>query len=378
MKHFKTVSNLLIIALLALTLAGCASNVDSVPAIVLPSLGSLPAPAPAPAPAPSPAEEAPVPAAEVVAPADELLYGVTPIVKDADSATDVYIAFTGDSHVRAIEGEDGSMGYSKLATISKYAQAYTDDLLLLDAGGTFVRPEYGPEVAGAVASAFSVIGYDAVVPGDSDYEYGYQTLLDVDGMMEDVALLSANTFYESNGDFLFQPYQVYAFGDFKVAVTGLTTPDTKALYPEGTEGVGFISDQIVANAQIAVDYLNQIADYVIVLGHIGNSDTITSEEIISYLDGIDLFIDGHNHESVNKMVGSTLLVSAGSFLNNVGVVHLTVDGNEANVAETFFISSSDVLNPSESALMKANGVTSVPSDSEIDALVAATAENLGL
>lgn len=313
--------------------------------------------------------------------ASDLPYGVEPIVKSDSGAKefDLYVVHSNDVHGRIVPS-DGGMGYSKLSTMLKTARVVTgNNLLLLDAGdvthGTNLANVFEGET---VITLLNMLGYDAMAPGNHDFNYGYQHLLEEVKLSEELGgmkILAANIL-DADGYNIFQPYQLYDFNGFKVCVIGLTTPDTVTkAHPKYTQGLVFWSDEIVEAAQYAIDLAHQIADYVIVLGHIGldadGSSGITSDWISSSLTGIDLFVDGHSHTVLENglKVGDTLIVSTGEYLKNVGVVQIHVKDGKATSTTAMLIPAEDVLNPEESALAKAYGITAIPNDPEVDAYV---------
>lgn len=333
----------------------------------------------------APAEEA-APAVEAVAeeaaPAQELPYGVTPIIKAEGGSDDfnLYIVHTNDVHGRIVEGEDGSLGYAKLSTLLQMGRSVTDNILVFDAGdvlhGTNLANVFQGESVGTI---LTMLGYDAVAPGNHDFNYGYERLVELAGESEAAGgpkVLSANILYDEDGTFVFQPYQVYSFNGFDVVVIGLTTPDTKTkAHPRYTEGLTFWDDSYAQYAQAAVDLANELGDYVIVLGHVGldadGSSGITSDWICSNINGIDLFIDGHSHTILeNGMeVNGTLIVSTGQYLNNIGLVEVQVRDGEAVDENAILIPASEVIDPSTSGLAKMAGITQVADDPAVTAYV---------
>lgn len=395
MKRFSKIVSIALVALLAIALVGCSttSTVESVPEIVLPAAApATPAPSPAPAPAPAPvpasadepvAEEVVEVVAPAVAeePADEYPFGVTPIVKNTqgDDVFDLFIIHTNDVHARVTAGEDDGAGYAKLATIIKTARSITNNVLVLDAGDVTHGTNFANLFNGATIGDLLIMsGYDAVAPGNHDFNYGIDNLLALSDAAEEVSdlkVLSANI-TDEDGYLLFQPYQLYDFNGFKVCVIGLTTPDTKTKsHPKNTEGVEFDNPVIYQNAQAAIDLAHEIADYVVVLGHIGTvadgESGLTSAIICENIDGIDLFVDGHSHSvlSGDNYVNGTLIVSAGEYMQNIGVVDILVKDGEVASEDAFLIASSDVLDPANSALAKQYGIVDVPDDPEVAAYI---------
>ena len=316
-------------------------------------------------------------AAETVYP-----YGVTPIVKNdqGSSEFDLFIVHTNDVHGRIMEGEDGSAGYSKLSTLIDMARSITDNILLLDAGDTFHGTNLANMFEGqTVAEIMDIVGYDAMVPGNHDFNYGAERLEEIAEWAEDNAafrILSANI-TDEEGYNVFQIYQVYDFNGFKVCVLGLTTPDTKTKsHPKNTEGLDFISDEVVESAQYAIDLAHELCDYVIVLGHLGvvpdGESGITSTYVCENLDGIDLFVDGHSHTVMDggEMVNDTLIVSTGQYMNNVGVVQIHVKDGVGTITDAFLIPAEEIINPAESEFFASLGITEIPSNAVVDQYIA--------
>ena len=139
------------------------------------------------------------------------------IVKSNDGLKefDLYVVHTNDVHGRIEEGD--GIGYAKLATLVKMGRSVTDKDLLLDAGdvthGTTLTNLFQGETAGVL---LDMLGYDAVVPGNHDFNYGKERLIEAAKLAEkysNIKVLSANILDE-NGQMVFQPYQLYYFDGF--------------------------------------------------------------------------------------------------------------------------------------------------------------------
>jgi 2',3'-cyclic-nucleotide 2'-phosphodiesterase (5'-nucleotidase family) len=279
------------------------------------------------------------------------------------------------------------MGYSKLATMLKMGRALTDNILLLDAGdvthGTNLANMFEGEPVGVL---LDMLKYDAVAPGNHDFNYGKDRLIEAAKFAEEntgIKVLSANVL-DADGYLVFQPYQVYDFNGFKIAVVGLTTPDTATkTHPKNVAGLSFMDDIIIQNAQAAIDVARTMVDYVIVLGHIGldydGASGITSDLICNNVKGIDLFVDGHSHTVLEQgmMVNGTLIVQTGSYMQNVGVVQIHVKNGKVTATYPMLIPAKDVLDPKNSEMAKAYGITDIPNDPQVDEYVGYMTAKLG-
>ena len=336
----------------------------------------------------TPAAEA-VPAEETLVPesatAEETAYpfGVEPVVKASgdDDGFELYIIHTNDVHGRIETGTDGSMGYTKLSSLVSMARSLTPDVLVLDGGDTLHGTNLANMFEGqTVLDIMNMIGYDAMTPGNHDFNYGAERLEEAAAWAEDNAsfrIINANITDEETGDFIFQPYSIFDYNGFKVCVIGLTSPDTKTKsHPKNTVGLDFMSDAVVSNAQAAVDMAHELADFVVVLGHIGvtpdGESGITSPLICQSIDGIDLFVDAHSHTVMDggEVVNGTLIVSAGSYLNYAGVVRVDVAADGSwKIGDAFLLPATEVLDPSTGDILSSYGVSEVPDDPAIDSYV---------
>ncbi len=313
-------------------------------------------------------------------------YGVKEIVKaEGNDVFDLFIVHTNDVHGR-LEGSSKVVGYARLSTMLQVARSITDNILLLDAGdaiqGTNIVNLYKGEPA---AVLLDMLGYDAITLGNHEFDFGLERILEASKLAKqysDVKVLSANTL-DKQDRLLFQPYQVYNFNGFRVAVVGLTTPDTYVTTkPTHVEGLTFDSDIIINNAQAAVDMAHQYVDYVVVLGHVGMDENSPSgyntQLILNNLDGVDLWIDGHSHTKLEngEYINDTLVVSTGEYMGNIGVVDVLVKDKEVVSETAFLISAADVDDPANSELASAYGITAVPEDPKVKAYIDSKKEEL--
>jgi hypothetical protein len=109
-----------------------------------------------------------------------------------------------------------------------------------------------------------------------------------------------------------------------------------------------------------VEELKDQADVIIALAHIGldESSEVTSEDIANAVTGIDVIVDGHSHTplSQGKLVNGTLIVQTGEYLENLGIVELSLDedGSISRMAQ----------------LLTAEQAASLAADEEMTALIA--------
>lgn len=243
------------------------------------------------------------------------------------------IVHTNDVHSRVEGAEEKYIGYAKLATKIKELKAENPNVLVLDAGDT----THGLPIATiskgeSIINLMNEIGYDAMVPGNHDFNYGYERLLELRDMAE-FPILAANVIKE-DGTRDLQEYVIKEVDGLKIGIFGLTTPETKyKSNPKNTEGIDIVDP--VAKAEEMVKKLEaEKVDMIIALTHIGideESDPRTTD-IAEKVKGIDLIVDGHSHTKLEegKLVGDTLIVQAHEHLKNIGIVDIKFADGKLN------------------------------------------------
>lgn len=261
----------------------------------------------------------------------------------AAGATTITIFHTNDTHGRLEEDSSAGMGFAKIATYVKQYEATNPNTLLLDAGDTFHGTTVATLVRGeSVADILNAVGYDAMTTGNHDYNYGYQRLVELAGMV-DFPVLCANV-HKADGSRLFTPYVINDVGGVKVAIFGLATPETTyKTHPKNVEGLTFADP--VEEAKTVVAELEGKADVVIALAHLGMDagSAVKSTDVAEEVPGIDLIVDGHSHTVLEqgKLVGDTLIVSAGEYDEYLGKVELTVEGGKVTAEKASLITKAD-------------------------------------
>lgn len=248
---------------------------------------------------------------------------------DDETIVDLNIFHTNDIH----GGVDENIGFAKFKYFINLANEYTraEGYLVLDAGDIFHGTPFATvELGESVAQVLKVVGYDAMSPGNHDFNYGQDRLVEL-GKVADVELLAANV-KTIEGKLRYGDCFVKEIGGMSVGLFGLTTPETVTkTNPENVVGLTFgTEEEIVAEAKLMVQVLQERGvDVIIGLMHMGidTDSRIKSTTIASQVDDIDLIIDGHSHSELNQyeIVNGTILTSTGEHFKNVGVVTIQYD-----------------------------------------------------
>jgi 2',3'-cyclic-nucleotide 2'-phosphodiesterase (5'-nucleotidase family) len=230
------------------------------------------------------------------------------IINHYETAIDkIAIVHTNDLHGRVLYNADiGELGFAKIAQIVENTRNRYDDTFVFDMGDTFHGTNYVNMNRGLTAiEVMNAIGYDAMVPGNHDFNYGQDRLLEIAELVE-FPIVSANVLKEG-GEFL-PPYQIVEKMGKKIALIGMVATDTpEKTHPDGVRGLSFEDE--VEYTQKYVDVLKDEVDHIIVLSHSGYS---TEAKIAEQVDGVDLILGGHSHTTIEtpQKIGDTYVTQA--------------------------------------------------------------------
>ena len=256
---------------------------------------------------------------------------------------EIIILYTNDVHC----GVTDNIGYAGLALYEKQMKEETPYVALVDAGDAIQGAPIGTlSEGGDIVSIMNQVGYDFAIPGNHEFDYGMDRLLELSDQLN-CGYYSCNFTDLRTGESVFEPYKIMDFGQAQVAFVGATTPEsfTKSTpkYFQDDSGnyiYGFCEDEtgqaLYSRIQETVDEARTAgADYVILVGHLGNAGITprwASQAVVANTDGIDAVIDGHSHETVasttlkNKDGEDVLLTQTGTKLADIGKMTIGTDG----------------------------------------------------
>lgn len=292
-----------------------------------------------------------------------LALSILPMSVIAAETEEVTILYTNDVHTHI----DNELTYSKLASL----KATYENVLLLDAGDHIQGTAYGSMDKGeTIVKLMNATGYDVATLGNHEFDYG------MSGCMQaidwaDYSYVSCNFLHEKDGvtgDSVLDSYKVFDMNGTKIAVIGITTPETftssTPAYFQDENGNyiyaiagGDDGEELYTAVQNAIDEASQEADVIIALGHLGDgvsSAPWRSEDVIENTSGLDAFIDGHSHstvpmkEVVDEAGNTVILTQTGEYLNAVGKMTITADG-----IETELLTAEDLADITPNADVKA-------------------------
>jgi 2',3'-cyclic-nucleotide 2'-phosphodiesterase (5'-nucleotidase family) len=259
----------------------------------------------------------------------------------------ITILHTNDIHARvqSTDDEGKTIGMDWLAGAIWAQKGADEDTLALDAGDTFhgltlINLSRGSNMA----MLMNLSGFDAMTPGNHDFNFGSQRLIELARILN-FPVLSANLMDKDKTQYIFRPYKSYDFNGVKVAVIGLSTPEIAyKTNPFNVKDVAF-TDPIAA-AQELMPKLRASHDVVIGLMHMGldKSSVVTTEQLVKAVPGFDIIIDGHSHTTLSKgmKVGNTLICQTGRYGHALGKVELVVKDHKLRKAQASLLNRQGV------------------------------------
>lgn len=259
-----------------------------------------------------------------------------PISYAADTAEDfcIKIVHTNDIHARVEENaKSGIPGMVKLKTWMDTVTAGADMDLVLDSGDLFHgQPIATLEKGESVADLVKACGYDAMTAGNHDWNYGKDQLKEL-VKRSNIQMLTGNVLDSKGNPFFDTKYCIKNIEkngkELKVGVFGGIDSSIYSKTAKGNvEGLTF-TDLTRYAKEAAADLKKQGCDIVIALTH-----TYDPLALAKKVDGVDLWLAGHEHISLDTEVttpdgSKAYVVENGYHLNQVGMIDLdcSIDSN---------------------------------------------------
>jgi 2',3'-cyclic-nucleotide 2'-phosphodiesterase (5'-nucleotidase family) len=256
------------------------------------------------------------------------------IVLAKSKELEITLFHTNDSHGR-VKKDSSIIGIDVISAIKKN----TENSLLLDAGDTLHGLPFATLKKGEdIVSLMKLAGYDAMTPGNHDFNYGYERLLELTDIAAEgdsgFPIISSNVVKENES--LLNSNIIKEVQGVKIGIFGLSTPETAyKTNPNNIIGITF-TDPIESAKKQVEELKKKGADIIVALAHIGidESSEVVSTMVAEQVDGIDVIIDGHSHSKLQEGItteNGTLIASTGEYENNLGKVVLTIDKDSKNI-----------------------------------------------
>ena len=212
------------------------------------------------------------------------------------------------------------------------------NVLLTSAGDIFsgnpIVDNY-PQKGYPIIDLMNRVGFDISVIGNHEFDYGEVNLKD---RMEQAnfdwvcANVKTNTSVIPQPD----PYTTISVDDLKITFLGLVETDGKenavipSTHPWRVQNLVFERPEDVVSKYATIKNTEN-SDLLIALTHIGYSKSggrLGDYQLATQFPFFDLIIGGHSHSKVNQVVNDIPIYQAGSYLNHIGKIELTILNKE--------------------------------------------------
>lgn len=297
--------------------------------------------------------------------------------KENSKLKTVKIFHTNDEHGRLEYDDNKHNNYSGMDKTGQYLKKFNKDLLL--SAGDLIQglPLSDTDKGKTIAKIAKYIGYDSVAIGNHEFDYGIRHILDLaaegnkDEFSRKMPFISANVYWRQpseeelknlestderaikpaefkQGKRVFQPYIIKELENgLKVAVIGLTTPDTKITsHPKNSFWVEF-TDPVPETQKVIKEIKEKdpSISFIIATTHLGVGRTEhkwTSDYLAEQTgNGLDLVIDGHSHTKIeihkpkeDKKVWVTQTEAYAKWLADIDLVFDTETGEIVKIVQS--------------------------------------------
>lgn len=260
--------------------------------------------------------------------------------QDSSKTEEIIILFETDVHGTKIKN------YARLAHLADSLSYLGKKVLIVSGGdfssGSFIASFTKGEAPIRIINAIPL--YVAIVLGNHEFDDGVDNLKRNDSLLVP-PMICCNVFYRDS--LLFKPYTIVNAGEKRIAFIGVLTCETKAVAsPAELKASGdyrFLDgDSLAFQVQKYVDEVRRdsMADYVVVLAHLGNKPYEPYERkgisqktsyLISHVSGVDMVLNGHDHDEIDTMLcdkynNQVPELAAGKHFAKIGIIRIFSDG----------------------------------------------------
>ncbi len=182
-----------------------------------------------------------------------------------------------------------------------------------------------------VISAMNFMGYDAMVLGNHEFNFGLDLIKSLK-KQSNFPFLSANVDYRESGEDFVKTHTIINCGGVRVGIIGLTTPNVPRWVGNLVKDLNFhdlgeTAYRYVSEIRDKVDIIMVMAHASMVSEHDKKNERDAAEKILRLCPEIDVLVVGHFHITVKEKRGKTLIGGATDSGQEVIRFDLTLDNN---------------------------------------------------
>ncbi|MCB9368098.1 MAG: bifunctional metallophosphatase/5'-nucleotidase [Calditrichaeota bacterium] len=229
---------------------------------------------------------------------------------------------------RAAWRQDSAMvgGFAVLSGALDSVRKSDDRTIYLDAGDLMTgNPICNMEVDGLKGAALlhmlKLCKCDAIEVGNHEFDLGPEHLRDFLATT-DVSWVCSNVQEKSDHKAICAEYRIIERDGLKIGVIGLILTDLAGVVSQHAIEDFNVLDAAAA-AQPMIDEIDPATDVIVLLTHNGVDNDI---DLARHVSNCDVIVGGHSHTRLKEPLveNGVIIVQAGSFLKNLGVLKLRV------------------------------------------------------
>ncbi len=202
-----------------------------------------------------------------------------------------------------------------------------------------------------VISAMNFMGYDAMVLGNHEFNFGLDLIKSLE-KQSNFPFLSANVAHRESGEDFVKSHTIINCGGVRVGIIGLTTPNVPRWEGNLVKDLNFhdlgeTAYRYVSEIRDKVDIIMVMAHASMVSEHDKKNERDAAEKILRLCPEIDVLVVGHFHITVKEKRGKTLIGGATDSGQEVIRFDLTLDNNNHVIDGQVKVVSMKAYYPSE-------------------------------
>ena len=216
----------------------------------------------------------------------------------------VVILHTNDTHSRieplpeSDRSFPGRGGVERRAVFVSQVRDKNRNVLLLDAGDFLQGTPYFNLFKGEVEiKAMNLLGYDAVTPGNHEFDNGLEVLADLVRLAQFPVVSSNYDFSNTLLAGMIKPYTIINKDGIRIGIIGVNLKPNGLIAKDNWRGMKYLDPFKKANEYAEFLKTNMRCDMVICLSHLGHK---TDLKLAEASRNIDIILGGHSHTYMKK------------------------------------------------------------------------------
>ena len=224
--------------------------------------------------------------------------------------------------------------------------------LLVDAGDFMMGTSFAFLRGEAELGVMNLMGYDVITLGNHEFDWNPAATATILSHANGLPVVASTLVFSSEhpGDDalealydagVIQPYLIKTLSNgLRVGFFGLVGADAADVSPFAYP-VEFADPEVAAQSMVAALGAEGV-DLIVCLSHSGLEE---DSALAAAVPGIDVIISGHTHERSEApiLVGSTVIVQAGAYTKNVGILDLDLASGSAQVVQYQLVTMDDSI-----------------------------------